>query len=138
MKKKKKTKEKKKTEEVQDVDSYSVKTSSITPDQEGNNEDLEEVKKQPEDKFEVPKKRERSPSKSSSKKKEKETMTKMNTMLTPNDFIFILTTLNESIEEIIEKKEAKKRMMYERIVIRGSNFAQKFKVFRIASNRTRA
>jgi hypothetical protein len=36
-------KEMKKTEEVQYVDSRSVRTASITPDQEGNNEDLEEV-----------------------------------------------------------------------------------------------
>jgi hypothetical protein len=43
MKKTKKTKETKKPKEVQDVDSYSVKTASITPDQEGNNDDLEEV-----------------------------------------------------------------------------------------------
>jgi hypothetical protein len=49
MKKTKKTKEIKKPEEVQDVDSYSVKITSITPDQEGNNEDLEEVKQQPKD-----------------------------------------------------------------------------------------
>jgi hypothetical protein len=63
------TKETKKPEEVQDVDSYSVKTASITLDQEGNNEDLEEVEQQPEDEVEVPKKRKGSPLKSSSKKK---------------------------------------------------------------------
>jgi hypothetical protein len=32
----------------------------------------------------------------------------MNAMLNPDDFSFLLTTLNESIEEITEKKEAKK------------------------------
>jgi hypothetical protein len=42
-------------------------------------------------------------------------MKKMNTMLNPDDFIFLLTTLNESIEEITEKQEAKKQMMYDRI-----------------------
>jgi hypothetical protein len=41
MKKTKKTKETEKPEYVQDVDSYSIKKTSITPDQEGNNEDLE-------------------------------------------------------------------------------------------------
>jgi len=69
MKKTKNTKEKKKLEEVQDVDSYSVKTPSITVDQEGNNDDLEEVEQQPEEEVEVPKKRKGSPSKSPSKKK---------------------------------------------------------------------
>jgi hypothetical protein len=44
-----KTKEMKKNEEVQDVDSRSVRTASVTPDEEGNDEDLEEVKQQPED-----------------------------------------------------------------------------------------
>jgi hypothetical protein len=47
-----KTKEMKKTEEVQDVDSRSVRTASVTPDEEGNDEDLEEVEQQPEDNVE--------------------------------------------------------------------------------------
>jgi hypothetical protein len=114
-KKTKKTKEMKKNEEVQDVDSLSVRTASITPDQEGNDEDLEEVEQQPEDKVQVLKKRKGSPSKSSSKKKAKETMTKMNTTLNPYDFSFLLTTFNEAIEEITEKQEAKQEMMYDRI-----------------------
>jgi hypothetical protein len=102
-KKTKKTKEIKKTEEVQDVDSHSVRTASITPDEEGNDEDLEKVEQQPENEVEVLKKRKGSPSKSSIKKKAKATMTKMKTTLNPYDFIFFLTTLNEAIEEIIEK-----------------------------------
>jgi hypothetical protein len=100
IKKTMKTKEIKKPEEVEDVDSYFAKTTSFTPNQEGNNEDLEEVEKQPEDEYQVLKKRKGSPSKSSSKKKAKETMTKMNTMLNPYDFSFLLVTLNEAIEEI--------------------------------------
>jgi hypothetical protein len=115
MQKTKKTKEMKKTEEVQDVDSRSVRTAFNTLDEEGNDEDLEEVEQQPEDEVEVLKKRKGSPSKSSVKKKSKATMTKMKTMLNPDDFSFLLTTLNEAIEEIIEKKEAKQEMMYNRI-----------------------
>jgi hypothetical protein len=53
----KRTKETKNPGEVRYVDSYSIMTTSITPDQEGNKEDLEEVKQQPEDEVEVPKKR---------------------------------------------------------------------------------
>jgi hypothetical protein len=118
MKKTKKKKEKNKPEEFQDVDSYSVKTTSITPDHEGNNDDLEEVEQQPEEEFEVPKRRKGSPSKSSSKKKEKETVTKMKTTLNPDDFNFLLTTLNEAIEEITKKQEAKKQTMYDRAEVK--------------------
>jgi hypothetical protein len=97
------------------VDSFSVRTAYVTPNEEGNNEDLEEVKQQPEDEVEVLKKRKGSPSKSSVKKKAKATVTKMKTMLNPDDFIFLLATLNEAIEEIREKKEAKQQTMYDRI-----------------------
>jgi hypothetical protein len=37
----KKTKERKKIEEVQDVDSLSVRITSVTPDEEGNDKDIE-------------------------------------------------------------------------------------------------
>jgi hypothetical protein len=109
--------ETKKIEEVQDVDSYYVRTASITPDEEGNDEDLEEVEQKPEDKVKVLKKRKGSPLKSYVKKKEKVTMTKMKTTLNPDDFSFLLVTLNKSIEEITEKKEAKKQTMYEIIEV---------------------
>jgi hypothetical protein len=39
----------------------------------------------------------------------------MKTTLTPYDFIILLATMNEDIEEIIEKQEAKKESMYNRI-----------------------
>ena len=62
-------------------------------------------------------KRKGSPSKSSSKKKAKAIMTKMKTTLNVDDFSFLLVTLNEAIEEIIEKQEAKQQMMYNRIEV---------------------
>jgi hypothetical protein len=71
-KKTKKTKETKKTEEVQYVDSHSVRTTSVTPDEEGNDEDLEEVEQKLEDEVEVLKKIKGSPLKSSIKKKPKQ------------------------------------------------------------------
>jgi hypothetical protein len=55
--------------------------------------------------------------KSSIKKKAKATVTKMKNMLNLDDFIFLLVTLNEAIEEIKEKKEAKKQTMYEKIEV---------------------
>jgi hypothetical protein len=39
----------------------------------------------------------------------------MKTMLTPDEFNFLLATMNEAIEEITEKKEAKKEAMFNRI-----------------------
>jgi hypothetical protein len=112
-KKTKKTEETKKPDDVQDVDSRSVRTTSITPDQGGNDEDFQEVEQKLE--TEVLKKRKGSPSKSSSKKKEKVTMTTLMTTLTPDDFSFLLATLNEAIEEITEKQEAKQEAMYNRL-----------------------
>jgi hypothetical protein len=44
-------------------------------------------------------------------------MTKLKTTLTPDDFSFLITAMNETIEEITEKKEAKKEIMYNRIEI---------------------
>jgi len=100
-KKTKKTEEIKNPDNVQDLDSRSVRTASITLDQEGNDEYFQEVEQKLETK--VLKKRKGSPLKSSSKKKAKVTMTTLTTTLTPDDFSFLLTTLNEAIEEITEK-----------------------------------
>jgi hypothetical protein len=41
----------------------------------------------------------------------------MKTALTPDDFIFLIAAMNESIEEIIEKQEAKQETMYNKIEI---------------------
>jgi hypothetical protein len=63
------------------------------------------------------KKRKVSPLKPSSQKKSKATMTKMKTVLIANDFDFIIITLNDASLEIVEKKEAKKEEMYDRIEV---------------------
>ena len=44
-------------------------------------------------------------------------MTKIKTMLNPDDFNFLLANLNEAIEEIIKNNEAKQQMMYDRIEV---------------------
>jgi hypothetical protein len=41
----------------------------------------------------------------------------MKTTLNPNDFSFLLATLNEAIEEITEKKKAKQQTMYNKIEV---------------------
>jgi hypothetical protein len=45
------------------------------------------------------------------------TVTKMKTTLNLDDFNFLLVTLNEAIEEITKKQEAKKQKMYDRIEV---------------------
>jgi hypothetical protein len=59
----------------------------------------------PRDEVDPLKKRKVSSPKPSSRKKSRATVTKMQTTLTPNDFDFIITTLNDASLEIIENKE---------------------------------
>jgi hypothetical protein len=63
------------------------------------------------------KKRKVSPPKPSSRKKLRATVTKMQTTLTPDDFDFVITILNDASLEIAEKKEAKQEEMYDRIEV---------------------
>ena len=69
----------KKIEEVQDLDSASVKTASISPEKGGDGEELndKEVEQQQGDEVDPLKKRKGSSPKPSSRKKSKATMTKM-------------------------------------------------------------
>jgi hypothetical protein len=59
-----------------------------------------------------------SPLKPSSWNKYKATVTKMKTVLTTNDFDFIIAALNDTLLEIVEKQEAKKVEMYDRIKVK--------------------
>jgi hypothetical protein len=95
-----------------------MRMTSITPNQGGDGEDLEEVEQRPEDKVEIIKKRKDLPLEPSSRKKSKALVTKLQTTLTPYDFSFLIATMNEAIEEISKKKEAKKETMYNRIEIK--------------------
>jgi hypothetical protein len=107
----KKAKMTKKTEEVQDVDSLSVRTASITPDEEGDDEEDTETRKvkvpPPRDEEDSSKKMKVSPLKSSSRKKPRTPVTKMRTALTLENFDFIVATVNDASKEIIEKQEVK-------------------------------
>jgi hypothetical protein len=100
-----------------DLSSASVKTASVTPKKEGDGEELEEVEQKPRDEVELLKKRKGSPQKPSSRKKSKAPMTKLQTTLTPNNFKFIIATLNDAAMEIVEKKETKQEVMYSHIEI---------------------
>ena len=91
--------------------------NSITPDQGGDGEDLEEVEQRSEDEVEIIKKRKGSPLEPSSQKKSKEPVTKLQTTLTPDNFSFLITAMNEARQGIAEKQEAKQETMYNRIKI---------------------
>jgi hypothetical protein len=65
----------------------------------------------PRDEVDPLKKRNFSPPKPSSWKKSKATVTKMKTVLTADDFDFIIAALNDTSLETVEKQEAKKEEM---------------------------
>jgi hypothetical protein len=105
------TSRQKKTEEVQNLSSTSVKTASMSPDRGGGDEVEAEQRPNevtpPRDEEDPSKKRKVSPLKPSSWKKSKATMTKMQTVLTSDDFDFIIAALNDASLEIAEKQMAK-------------------------------
>jgi hypothetical protein len=113
----------KKTEEVHDLDNASVKTASISAEQGGDGGEIDgtEVEQKkgevtpPRDEEDPSKKRKVSLPKPSSRKKVKATMTKMQTILTSDDFDFIIAALNDASLEIAEKQEAKQEEVFHRI-----------------------
>jgi hypothetical protein len=117
----KKEKSTKKTEELEDVDSLSIRMDSITPDEVGDDEEGTETQRVevplPQDEEDSLKKRKVSPLKSSSRKKPRTPVTKMKTTLMLDDFDFIVTMVNDASKEIIEKQEVKQEKMYSQIEI---------------------
>ena len=115
----------KKNEEAQDVHSTSVKTTSISPEKGGDDEEIDgtEVEQKkgevtlPRDKEDPSKKRKVSPLKPSSRKKSKATRTKFETTLTSNNFEFIIIALKDASLEIAEKQEAKQKEVFSRIKV---------------------
>jgi hypothetical protein len=113
----------KNTKEVQELSSASGKTASVSLDQ-GGDEEEEEIngigskQKQGEvtssrDETDPLKKRKVSPLKPSFQNKSRATVTKRKTVLTTNDFDFIIVSLNDALLEIVEKQEAKQEEIYE-------------------------
>jgi hypothetical protein len=74
-----------------------------------------EVKQKQGDEVDPLKKRKGSPLKPSSWKKSKATMTKMQTVLTSDDFDFLIASLQDASLEIAEKQDAKQEEMYDQI-----------------------
>jgi hypothetical protein len=118
----------KKTEEVQDLSSASGKTASVSPGREGDDE-VEKLNGKgaehnpsevtpPRDEVDPLNKRKDSPPKPYSRKKSKATVTNMKTVLTADDFDFIIAALNDTSMEIVEKQEAKQEEMYDRIEVK--------------------
>jgi hypothetical protein len=118
----------KKTKEVQDLSSALGKTASVSPNR-GGDDKVEEINgkgsKQkpgevtpPRDEVDPLNKRKVSPLKPSSQNKSKATMNKMKTVLTTNDFDFIIIALNNALSKIVEKQEAKQEEIYNRIEVK--------------------
>jgi hypothetical protein len=114
----------KKFEDIQDLESTSVNTTSTSPEQGGDDEEIDgtdvEQKKgevtPPRDDEDPSNKRKVSPLKPSSWKKVKATRTKFQTILTLDNFNFIITALNDASLKIAEKE--KQEEMYNRIEIK--------------------
>ena len=97
----------KKDVEVQDIHNTSMKTASLSPAKGGDDEELGGTKVE-QRKCEVTLPR------PSSRKKTKATQTTLKTTLTPDDFYFLIVTLNDVSLELIEKKEAKQEELFHR------------------------
>jgi hypothetical protein len=71
----------------------------------------------PRDEDDPLKKRNVSPMKPSSRKKSRATLTKMQTVLTADDFDFIIAVVADASKDILQKHEAKKEEMYDIIKV---------------------
>jgi hypothetical protein len=120
----------KKTEEVQNLSSASEGTASVSPGRGGDDEveetnGKEDQQKQgevtpprdPADEADPLKKRKVSPMKPTSRKKSRATLTKMQTVLTVDDFDFIIAAVADASQDILQKHEAKQEEMYDRIEV---------------------
>jgi hypothetical protein len=110
----------KKDNEVEYGPSTSMKSTSISPAQGGDSDDLggTEVEKNrsevtpPREEEDPSMKRKITPPKPSSIKKSKATRTILKTTLTLNDFNFLIVTLNDVSLEFTEKQEAKQEEIF--------------------------
>jgi hypothetical protein len=110
----------KKYDKVHDVHSTLAKTTSISHEKQDDGGELggTEVKKNkgevtpPREEEDPSKKMKVTPPKPSSWKKSKATKTTFKTTLTPEDFEFLVTMLNDSSLEIAEKKEEKQEEVF--------------------------
>jgi hypothetical protein len=106
----------KKPEKVQDIDITSMKTTSMSLEKGGVGKEIsEETSHKDED--DPSKKRKVSPQKPLSRKKMKATKSKFDTVLTLDEFNFIIVSLNDASLEIVEKQEARQEVMYSWIKI---------------------
>ena len=98
----------KKTEEVQNLSSASEEIASVSPNRECDDKiDQKEKEGFPHDEADPLKKRKVSPMKPTSRKKSRATLTKMQTVLTIDDFDFIIAAVEDASQDILQKHEAK-------------------------------
>jgi hypothetical protein len=120
----------KKIEEVQNLSSTSEGTASVSPGR-GGDDKVEETNgkedqqnqgeitspRDPVDEADPLKKRKVSPMKLTSQKKSRSTLTKMQTVLTVDEFDFIIAAVADASQDILQKHEAKQEEMYDRIEV---------------------
>jgi hypothetical protein len=124
------TNKRKKIEEVQNLSSASEETTSESPRGGGNeevdkeeNNGKEDQQKQgkvtsprdPTDETDSYKKRKVSPMKPTSWKKSRASKTKLQTVLTLDDFDFIIAVVSDTSLDILQNNEAKQEAMYDKI-----------------------
>jgi hypothetical protein len=113
----------KKNDEVQDIHSTSTKTTSLSPAQGRDGEELGgmDVKQNksevtpPREEEEPSKKSKVTPPNPSSRKKTKATRTMFKTTLTHDNFDFLIVTLNDASLEIAERKEVNQEEIFNRL-----------------------
>jgi hypothetical protein len=114
----------KKDVEVQDIHNTSTKIASLSPVKGGDEEELggievEQRKREvtsPRDEANPSKNRKTTPPRPSSRKKTKATWTTLKTTLTPDDFDFLIATLNDVSLELMENQEEKKEELFRQIM----------------------
>jgi heme-binding NEAT domain protein len=112
-----------KDDEAQDVHSTSTNTTSISPAQGRDGEELGCTKVEqnkgevipPREEEDPSKKRKITPPNPSSQKKTKATWTTFKTTFTPGDFDFLIAVLNDASLEIVEKKYTKQEEVFNQI-----------------------
>jgi hypothetical protein len=145
------TNRRKKTEDIQQLSSTSEETASDSPRGGGDDEvDKEETNgkddqqkqgevtlpRDPVDEVDPSKKRKVSPMKPTSRKKSKATRTKLQMVLMLDDFDFIIAVVSDASQDILQKHEAKKEEMYDRIEVELRGVQQALHSSRIVSTAT--
>jgi hypothetical protein len=139
---------KKKKEDVQEIHSTSKETTLDSPSGGGDNEVEKEEKEGEEDKNkrgeitphrnpleeeETSNKRKVSPTKTTSRKKSRVSKPKLQIVLMVDDFDFIITSISDALEDILQRIKAKQETMYGSIEVEMRGVKQSLHSNRVVS-----